>query len=323
MTVLTSAVAFFAIAVNAARPLQEPTAGRDLLWDSHPNPSHPYNVPNYGCPGAVTFGTYKAYAIPQHKLLAGKIQFHNKGPNPYKIQAAGFFLHPARGGLGPVKGDLRCPQLFIPAGGALDCGFVAPAAEPLAYSSFQPFYTPVNTGSSCLCTKPLEVVLFNSGPSSASSQASATATNGAANAMADALGQAFGAAGYSQATSQASAYNGNALGLAEAICDAVFGPSSATALSNAEVKGWGNAAADAKAAAASWGSWSDAKGQAISTAWNGQALANANTITQAYGGGAFANNQAVANGKFGAAATGTGSATALGGPAITTSDAVA
>jgi hypothetical protein len=59
-------------AAAAARPLDDATSGRQLLTKIKPSRT-PWGLPT-ACPSGITFGGYKAFMMPQHRLIAGNIQ---------------------------------------------------------------------------------------------------------------------------------------------------------------------------------------------------------------------------------------------------------
>ncbi|KAF8067233.1 PHT4 [Scenedesmus sp. PABB004] len=284
------------------------------------------------CPGVVGFGPSRAFALPSHGLVAGSVQFLNRGPNPFYLSGAGFHVG-ARGGLPPLKGALRCPAQVIPPGGALSCGFVAPTPAPLAYNTLQPYFTPTNAPSACLCAAPLPVApllapaarVGGGGPATSLAASSAVARAGPATGLSDALAQAFGGApGFAQALTKAQTLSGgDAAGFANAVAEACFGPARAEAVTTASALGAGRAAANAKGLARSWGGPALSTASATAAAALGAAAANSHAAASAAGGAASAANKAAAAGKFGAAATGSASAAALGGPALAQSGSAA
>lgn len=318
----------------AARPLDYDASGRQLLTKIKPGRT-PWGLPT-ACPGGISFGGYKAFMMPQHRLIAGNIQVYNRGNSPFHMRAAGFHLGPtpAFRHLNTLKGGLRCPKQFIPAGGALTCGFVAPATQPFAYNTFMPYVFPVEAQVPCFCPRQLPIVPISSAAATAAATAAANPSappkfnNAQATAMATSLAQAWstGPAVTFPAVPRWPAWNGNPTAFANNMCSIWFtnaalanlGPASSSAISNAESFN-GNAAAEADVLAQ--GTISDAKGSANSVAHNGAAAANSNTAAKSLGGPAAANNQASAAGAFGAKATGSGQAVALGGPAISQSGA--
>lgn len=83
---------------------------------------------------------------------------------------------------------LMCPLcLCLPP----QCGFVAQAPQPQAYTSFQPFFVPQSSGNQCFGQQPFFVRPVPT-PAVASSQANTFANAGVAQSFADACSQAFG-----------------------------------------------------------------------------------------------------------------------------------
>jgi hypothetical protein len=263
------------------------------------------------------------------------MQVFNRGPTPLNMRAAGFHLGPTNAfrHLNPIKGGLRCPQQFIPAGGALTCGFVAPAVQPFAYQHFRPYVFPVNAQVPCFCPQQLPIMPITAAAAATATAAAANPSappkfnNAQATAMAASLAQAWstGPAVAFPTVPRWPAWNGNPTAFANQMCNiwfttglANFGPASSSAVSNAESF---NGAAAAKADVLAEGTISDASGAANSIAHNGAAAANSDTAAKSIGGPAAATNKASASGAFGAKATGSGQAVALGGPAISQSGA--
>jgi hypothetical protein len=78
---------------------------------------------------------------------------------------------------------------------ASQCGFIANAPEPLAFTSLQPFIVPQTGSSPCYCQQPFAVKPFQGsagGAASSSSQAEAITNHGVAKSLAEAMSQAFG-----------------------------------------------------------------------------------------------------------------------------------
>lgn len=329
-------------AAHAARPLLSPTAdsssARQLQqWNNNGWGNRGGGYANSfgnawggggrgggGCPSPSTigFGKAKALGIVGKGLVAGNVLLFNKGPRPFAMRGAGFRL---AGGnrLNPINGNLRCPNTLIPAGGSLNCGFLAHAQNPLAYNAFAPYFIPdIGGASPCFCQQPFPVQPFYGagGPSRSVSNAQAVTQSGVAKGLAEALSQAWGGPAYSEAVSNAKSFNGDAYGLADAVADAVYGPAEANAASTAETQ-FGAANANSKAAASSIGGPATANGLARGTAWNGAATANSLANGQAWGGPAFVNNAAIAQGRWGAQSNAAGRGQAWGGPAVTQSSA--
>jgi hypothetical protein len=76
----------------------------------------------------------------------------------------------------------------------LQCGFIASAPEPLAFTSLLPFFVPQSSSAPCYCKRPFAVKPYQGagGPSSSSSQAEAITNAGVAKSLAEAMSQAFG-----------------------------------------------------------------------------------------------------------------------------------
>jgi hypothetical protein len=74
---------------------------------------------------------------------------------------------------------------------ASQCGFVAQAPQPQAYTSFQPFFVPQSSGGQCFGQQPFFVRPVPT-PAVASAQSNAFANAGVAQSFADACSQAFG-----------------------------------------------------------------------------------------------------------------------------------
>jgi hypothetical protein len=277
-----------------------------------------------GCPNPSTigFGKAKALGIVGKGMVAGNVLMFNKGPRPFAMRGAGFRLG-GGGRLNPINGNLRCPKTLIPAGGSLNCGFLAQAQNPLAYNAFAPYFIPdIGGASPCFGNQPYPVQPFYGagGPSQSVSNAQAVTQSGVAKGMAEALSQAWGGPAYSEAISNAKSFNGDAFGLADAVADSVYGPAEANAASTAETQ-FGNANAASNAAASAIGGPATANGIARGTAWNGAAAANSLASGQAWGGPAFVNGAAIAQGRWGAQANAAGRGRAWGGPAVTQSSA--
>lgn len=270
---------------HAARPLQALSSSssssisitRQLLSSQWGGPS---------CSGfnGLGFGATQALALPAHNLVLGQVTLRNNGPQPFGFQSCGVRL----AGPSPLDCNLRCPQNLVPAGGVLQCGFIAQAPQPQSFTGFQPFFVPQSSGGQCLHQQPFSVRPHFS-PAAASAQADAFSNAGVAQAFANACAQAFGAT-YSDALSKATAWQGDAFSLANAIANSVFGSS----------------AANSQAAAQSWGGAASAQGSANSNSGFGAAQAH-NTASALSNQAAFAAGSAQAQTGFGPASAGSAS----------------
>eukprot|EP00878_Enallax_costatus_P035864 GHUV01040105.1.p1 GENE.GHUV01040105.1~~GHUV01040105.1.p1 ORF type:complete len:221 (-),score=57.07 GHUV01040105.1:40-702(-) len=144
-----------------------------------------------GCPGPnqIGFGGGKFLAIPAHKLIAGNVQLYNRGRQPFRLRGAGFRIGGPRA-WSPLSGDLRCPDTLIPAGGSLQCGFLANTPNPLNYNMFNPYFVPQGGfGGPCNAPRGFPIVpYYGSGPSSSVSNANAVTGSGQAKGLAEVRG---------------------------------------------------------------------------------------------------------------------------------------
>lgn len=93
---------------SAARPLSDGMSRQLLNWGG-----------GLSCRGFpdIRFGdAYQALALPQHKLVIGRVQLFNHGKHPFGLKSTGYKLSGRRG---PLQGTLRCPRSTIDPGSML------------------------------------------------------------------------------------------------------------------------------------------------------------------------------------------------------------
>lgn len=93
---------------SAARPLSDGPSRQLLNWGG-----------GLSCRGFpdIRFGdSYQALALPQHKLVIGRVQLFNHGKHPFGLKSTGYKLSGRRG---PLQGTLRCPRSTIDPGSML------------------------------------------------------------------------------------------------------------------------------------------------------------------------------------------------------------
>lgn len=261
---------------HAARPL----AARQLLM---------WTGPSCSGVGGIGIGNAQALFMPGHNLVMGQVQLRNSGPRPFGFQSGGVKL---AGPAGPLDCNLRCPQAVVPAGGSLQCGFVAQAPRP--YTTFRPFLVPQAANGQCFAAQPFAVrpKVAPIAPATAGANSNAFTNAGVAQAFADACAQAFGAS-FSDALSKATSWNGDAYSLANAVASSVFGPAVANSQSNAQAfNGVASAQGNAVAQTAFGPALANSASNALQAGWNGVALAADKALAASGNGPAAASSQA-------------------------------